>query len=267
VPGPHPLVEAAVDEIGIPPGMALEIDVACDAPPGSSTGTSASVAVAVAGAVDGLHPPLRRRSPQHIAVAAHRAEHVRLGRQCGVQDQLAAAHGGINWIEMTSFPSAAVTPLSVPAAIRRRLDRQLTVVFLGQPHDSSSVHEQVMAELEGSGDASARLERLRQCAAAGRDALLAGDLAAYGRALVDNTDAQAELHPSLVSPAARAVISLAGDAGAIGWKVNGAGGDGGSVSVLGDGRVDLGRVLTDAGWELIPIRLSPDGLRVRDVAD
>jgi hypothetical protein len=35
---------------------------------------------------------------------------------------------------------------------------------------------------------------------------------------------------------------------------------------LGDGRADLGALLRGAGWQLIPIRLSPDGLLVEEVA-
>jgi D-glycero-alpha-D-manno-heptose-7-phosphate kinase len=265
LPGPHPLLEAVVAEVGAPPGLTLEIHVHCEAPPGSSTGTSASVSVAVAAAVDALSPQAKRRTPTEIAAVAHRAEHVRLGRQSGIQDQLAAAFGGINWIEMTAFPEAKVTPLAVSPATRKALDDRLRVVFLGQPHDSASVHEQVIAELEGG--ALARLEPLRQCAVAGRDALLAGDLTAYGRALIANTEAQGQLHPALIGSAAQAVIDVARAAGAVGWKVNGAGGDGGSVSVLGDGRVDPAPALQEAGWTLIPTRLCADGLRVEEVAD
>ena len=43
---------------------------------------------------------------------------------------------------------------------------------------------------------------------------------------------QAALHPSLVSDVAARVIDVARAHGAAGWKVNGAGGDGGSVTVM-----------------------------------
>jgi D-glycero-alpha-D-manno-heptose-7-phosphate kinase len=44
--------------------------------------------------------------------------------------------------------------------------------------------------------------------------------------------AQARLHPALISPDAWRVIEIARSHGAAGWKVNGAGGDGGSVTIL-----------------------------------
>ena len=66
-----------------------------------------------------------------------------------------------------------------------------------------------------------------------RDAALDGDLDRFGRALQDNTAAQADLHPDLVSREAWRIIEIASAHGAAGWKVNGAGGDGGSLTILG----------------------------------
>jgi D-glycero-alpha-D-manno-heptose-7-phosphate kinase len=250
LPGPHPLLEAVADEIGLPEGRQIEVRVRCAAPAGSSMGTSAAVAVAVAAAVEALVESPLRRSPYELATAAQRAEYVRCRRQCGVQDQLAAAYGGVSWIEVIDFPDAAVTPIAPPPG----LDGALHVVLLGT-HDSSAVHEQVIASLSPE---SSVLERLRRCAAAGRDALLAGDLPAFGRAMITNTEAQGELHPALVSSAAHAAIAVARRSGALGWKVNGAGGEGGSLTVLGGDA----RRLADAGLVLLPIALSADGVRV-----
>ena len=48
----------------------------------------------------------------------------------------------------------------------------------------------------------------------------------------DNTAAQAELHADLIHVDARRVFEIAAAHGAAGWKVNGAGGDGGSITLL-----------------------------------
>ena len=47
-----------------------------------------------------------------------------------------------------------------------------------------------------------------------------------------NTEAQAQLHPALVGTEARRVIEIAKEHGALGYKVNGAGGEGGSLTLL-----------------------------------
>ncbi len=52
--------------------------------------------------------------------------------------------------------------------------------------------------------------------------------------MIENTEAQARLHPALISPEAASVIEIAKAHGALGWKVNGAGGDGGSLTILSE---------------------------------
>ena len=49
--------------------------------------------------------------------------------------------------------------------------------------------------------------------------------------MVENYGAQGRLHPDLISADARRVVEIARAHGAIGWKVNGAGGDGGSLTL------------------------------------
>ena len=99
-----------------------------------------------------------------------------------------------------------------------------------------------------------------------RDAVVAGDLAALGAAMRDNTATQATLHPELVHADAWRVIEIAAAHGAAGWKVNGAGGDGGSITLLGSGdraaRRAMLRAIVEDNPALVPIPivLSRDGL-------
>jgi len=262
----HALLEAAIEEARVPEQYALEITIHSQIPGGASTGTSAAVSVALIGALDALTPG--RMTPHEIAYAAHRVETERLKLQSGIQDQLCAAYGSLNYIEMFAYPYATVSQIQVPDAVWWELERRLVLVFLGKTHSSSAVHEQVIAGLEREGGASPRLEALRQMAERSRDAVYAGDFAALGRAMIDNTAAQAELHPALVSADAQQLIKLASEHGAIGWKVNGAGGEGGSVALLCGANASAKRSLLRAIphenplFQPIPIVLSRHGLRV-----
>jgi D-glycero-alpha-D-manno-heptose-7-phosphate kinase len=269
--GLHPLLEAAVAELPPPEDVAIEITIYSEAPAGCSTGTSATVCVALLGALDRLTPG--RMAPHEVAYAAHRIEVERLGRQSGIQDQLCAAYGGVNYIEMFAYPHATVSQLDLPNPIWWELERRLLLIYLGKTHSSSAVHEQVIAGLEREGGASPRLAALRRTAARSRDALYAGDFAALGRAMADNTAAQGALHPALVSAEAHALIALARARGALGWKVNGAGGAGGSLTLLCGADPGARRRLIQAiaedfpHFRPIPIALSRFGLRVWDVGD
>lgn len=226
----HPLLEAAIDYMNVPRDVSLEVLINSEAPAGCSTGTSAAVSVAMLGALDRLTPG--RMSPHEIAAAAQRIEMELLHQQCGIQDQIASAHGGINFIEMYAYPSATVSPIRIPDPLWWELESRLSLIFVGQTHDSSKVHEMVIRDLEGAGPDCPKLVPLRKTAAQSKDALYAGDFAALGRAMIENTEAQAALHPELIGPHHQRVIEIAKSHGAEGWKVNGAGGSGGSVTIL-----------------------------------
>jgi D-glycero-alpha-D-manno-heptose-7-phosphate kinase len=266
--GPHPLLEAALREVPPPADLDIEIAVRSDAPAGASTGTSAAVAVALLAALDRLAGGAC--GPQEIARAAHRVETVHLARQSGVQDQLCSAFGGVNYIEITAYPHAAVTPIAVPDTIRAALQRRLALVYLGRPHSSSDIHEKVARDLERRGPDCAPLEALRAAARRARDAILAGDLDALGQSMRDNTVTQSELHTELVHADAWRIIEIAAEHGAAGWKVNGAGGDGGSVTLLASrdrgARRAMLRALVEENSSLVPVPivLSRHGVRVAE---
>jgi D-glycero-alpha-D-manno-heptose-7-phosphate kinase len=229
--GPHPLLEAAFREIPPPANADLRVTIASKAPAGASTGTSAAVLVALLGALDRIAGG--RRGAHEIAMAAHAVETVHLGEESGIQDQLGSAYGGANFVEMTDYPHATVTRLPFPDRLRHELQRRLKVIFLGRAHSSWVVHGKVVKNLERRGPDCSELEALRAAAVRARDAFVAGDLAALGAAMCDNTTAQATLHPELVHADAWRVIEIAKAHGVAGWKVNGAGGDGGSITLLG----------------------------------
>lgn len=258
LPGRHRLLESALDLLPPPPGGPVEVVVRTGVPPGCGTGTSAAVAVALLAALGAWRG--EAQGPTELARTAHRLETEVVGAESGVQDQLAAALGGITYLEVDAYPAATATPLGHWAA----LDDHLAVVDLGRAHDSSSLHRQVIADR--SARARAALDRLREAACAGREAAAGRDLLGLGRAMVANTEAQAALHPALVGTAARRVVASAGAEGALGWKVNGAGGDGGSVTLLArdaGARTVLGRRLAEElGLGLLPLRLSPAGVQV-----
>jgi D-glycero-alpha-D-manno-heptose-7-phosphate kinase len=264
----HPLLEAALAEVMPPEAYALEITIYSEVPAGASTGTSAAVTVALIGALDALTPG--RMTAHEVAYAAHRVETRRLGLQSGIQDQLCAAYGGLSYIEMFTFPYATVSQIEVPKAIWWELERRLLLVFLGKSHSSSVIHEQLIADLKRAGSAATPLAALRHAAEDSRDALYAGDFTALGQAMIDNTNAQRMLHPALIGTEAHEVIAMALEHGVIGWKVNGAGGEGGSVTLLCGSSASEQRNLlrtiaqTNPLFRSIPIRLSRTGLRVWD---
>jgi D-glycero-alpha-D-manno-heptose-7-phosphate kinase len=262
VPAEHRLLAAAVGEAGALREDDVVLRIASAVPPGSSLGTSAAVCVGVIAALDAVRG--QSRPPEALARAAHRAEVGHLGRESGVQDQIAAAHGGANLIVIDPYPAVSRQAVSLSAPTVRALDERLVHIAYGTPHDSSAVHEQVIAGLTQEGPAAARLEVLRARAADAADALAAGDVDRYGEVLTAATDGQAALHPALLSGDARELIEVARSHRATGWKVNGAGGEGGSISVLCRSEEEaraVGAEATRLGHRPLDLRLAPAGAR------
>lgn len=261
----HPLIEAAFRLFNLPKDLQLEVSIFSEAPAGASTGTSAAVSVAVIGALDFISGGAL--TSHEIAGKAHYVETEILKLQSGIQDQLCSAYGGVNFIEMKNYPESSVSPIYLKEGLAWELESRLLLIYLGKPHSSSEVHKTVIARLESSPQFRKCLDPLRQAAEDGKRALLSGDLRAFGNTMIANTEAQAKLHPELVGERARKVIEIAKEFKVCGWKVNGAGGAGGSVTLLMGENTRHKHALIQAiesanpDFKNIPIRLAPYGLR------
>lgn len=252
----HPLLEHCVAEAtagrlealtATGPGHDLRVTIRSGVPVGASLGTSASVMVALLAALDRLlHSPAEGSgddadrvlvSPAtELARRAHIVETGPAGRQAGVQDHWAAALGGFQHLVVDTYPEVRARPLAVTDAVSAELGARLVTVVFG-PHDSSEVHDEVIhALLSCDGDAHLRVRqatrKLSSLATVAAAALEAGDIDGWADVLTRSTVTQAELHARLVGPAHTAAIDKVRALGAAGWKVNGAGGNGGSLTVV-----------------------------------
>ena len=264
----HPLIQGAINSVSIPKHEMLHISLFSHVPAGSSTGTSASVCVTLLGALGQL--VRQHRTPHEIAYMAHRVETEKLGLQSGIQDQMAAAHGGICFIDMYQYPEATVTKLDVEESVLEEIGQRISLIYLGQSHSSSAMHEEVIAFLEKQGAQFAIIQALRSLAEQAKNHLLEGDLDAFGEVMIQNNECQRSLHSGLISEEADCVSAIARKYNAIGWKVNGAGGKGGSLTILGsrDEKKREGMLAEinslGKGIRSIPISLARFGVTVQE---
>jgi D-glycero-alpha-D-manno-heptose-7-phosphate kinase len=262
--GKHDLLKAAFKLFPVPESIGLDIIIKSQMPPGASTGTSAAVSTALVGALARLLD--KSVAPYGIAELTHQIETKVLKLQCGVQDQLASAIGGINNIHIANYPSATVEQVPLADEIWWELERRMVLVYLGASHNSSQIHSQVIKSLESNPD-SQILKSLQKLAISAANYLWNGDFNSFGQIMDANTKLQSELHPELVSEKAKEVFDLASFYNVCGKKVNGAGGNGGSVSLLfNENEQDKTKFIEDLDKikdiRYIPIYLSRRGLRV-----
>ena len=111
---------------------------------------------------------------------------------------------------------------------------------------------------------------MRALAEQAKGCLLAKDLESFGEVMIQNNECQRSLHEALISEEADSVINIAKKYKALGWKVNGAGGKGGSLTILGSEEDTLRKqMLGDInslgkGIRSIPISLALSGVTVKD---
>ncbi len=262
----YPLLQAAICSLPVPKDLKLDIQIDSSIPAGSSTGTSGSVCVALLGALDQITP--QKRKTEEIASLAHKVETEKLGWQSGIQDQICAAHGGVCFIDMYSYPEARVSKLKLRKKVEKALNNRLCLIYLGSGHSSSLLHEEVIRLLENKGFEFSLINKLKELAQEAKHCLMEGDLDLFGKIMKENNEYQRSLHPGLISKQADSVIRIARKYNASGWKVNGAGGDGGSLTILGSENPDHKKKMLEEinslgkGIQSIPIFLNFQGLEV-----
>jgi len=251
------LLKAAVKRLEIEGG--LDIYVRADAPPSCGTGTSASIAVALISALatyKGLH-----LDQKEIAILAHKLEIEELGLESGVQDQYAASFGGINFMEI-NYPNVKMVKVTVDEKRILDLEKHFVLVYLSS-RSSSEMHKAVIDNYKKGNKITLKsLEIIKECAYEMKNAILSEDLTYMGDVMNKNWDAQKQLHSLMVNPIIRKVEKIAMNNGAVGFKLNGAGG-GGSASILADiGKENLlKRQLSKAGFQLLSAKLDFMGVQ------
>jgi D-glycero-alpha-D-manno-heptose-7-phosphate kinase len=253
------LLKAAVKRLGVEGGF--DATVWADVPPGCGVGTSAAVAVAMIG---GLSRFRRELLPPHgVAQTAQRLETEELGLECGVQDQLAAAYGGVCFMEV-DYPDATVSRLDIEDDVLHELEERLVLAYVGQSRLSDAVHRRVIEGLEtGDEGITDALTTLRGLPHEMKAALMQGDFDAMAEVVNANWAAQKQLHPSITNDLVDHAFDVAMSSGAVAGKANGAGG-GGSITFLAEPgyEVRLREALAEeAGCDILPVRVSRTGVQ------
>ena len=223
------LLKAAVRQMRLETGM--RISVRCDAPPGSGTGSSASVGVALLGLLDYLRAQAHglertKLSRFEIADMACELEH-ELGIIGGKQDQFAAALGGINYMEFLEDGKVAIQPVAIPQSLRFDLEKHLILCYTGQSRLSGDTNDtMISAYRAGDATVSAALRTVKRVARDVYRAFLAGDMEWFGELLLEEWAARERLAPGVVTDRMRQIKDKAMSEGAVGAKVCGAGGGG-----------------------------------------
>lgn len=134
----HNIIREALKITGIRKG--IEIIYMADIPlSGAGVGLASSSALAV-GVLNALHAYKGEyATPELLAREACEIEIGRLGQQIGIQDQYAAAYGGLNQYRFYPNEKVSVNPIIGCSETMKKLEDNLLMFYTGQTRDSRKI--------------------------------------------------------------------------------------------------------------------------------
>ncbi len=230
-----------------------------EAPPGSGTGSSASMGVALVGLLDAMQGSGMSR--HEIAAMANALEIEEIGIAGGRQDQYAAAYGGLNYMTFNDS-EVTVEALEPSRDFVLELEKSLLLVYTGKSRLSGDIINTVMGAYERQEPGvTEALMNLREAGAQMREAIMAEDLARVGAVLDFNWDNQRRLYDDMTTAKIDALFAVARPEGVLGGKACGAGGGGCIVLLCEPDREHLVRnQVEDLGGTCIDFNFDYEGV-------
>lgn len=229
-----------------------------ESPAGAGIAGSSALAIAACGALARWSGA--RTDAEALLEVAMNVECQAIRVPTGVQDYRPALYGGVAAIELRVDEVRRVG-LDVDP---RELERRIVLAYTGAPRNSGTNNWEITKRhLDGDRGVFDCFERIRDTAAAMREALERGDWEEVGRQIAREWDNRRCLAPGVTTPAIESLIGAASAAGATAAKVCGAGG-GGCLFCYGPpaSRDAIAGALERGGARLLDYRIETEGLRL-----
>jgi D-glycero-alpha-D-manno-heptose-7-phosphate kinase len=229
-----------------------------ESPAGAGIAGSSALAIALCGAFARLTGA--SMNPEDLLQVAMNIECQTIQVPTGVQDYRPAMYGGVAAIELRADGVRRVAIDVDP----RELEQRIVLAYTGEPrHSGTNNWEITKRHIDGDRAIFDCFERIRDTAAAMREALARGDWDEVGRQIAIEWDNRKQLSPGVTTPIIEDLIQRAAAAGATAAKVCGAGG-GGCLFCFGPpaARPAIAAALAEGGARLLDYRIETNGLQL-----
>jgi D-glycero-alpha-D-manno-heptose-7-phosphate kinase len=241
------------------PPTGLELDTDSEAPAGAGIAGSSTLIIAIVSVLNrltgaGYRPEQLREISQNIEAQIIRVP-------TGSQDYYPALYGGVGAVELGPV-GIARKAISVDL---EDFSERVVLAYTGAPRQSGINNWEVMkAHINGERRVHRNFDQIAAIAQAMRRALEKSDWSEAGRLLRQEWELRRRNIPGISTPLIDRLIRVARRAGAVGAKVCGAGG-GGCVFFLVErgAKQRVAAMIERAGATLLPVRVAPEGVRVR----
>ena len=250
----------------------VHVEIVSESPPKSALGGSSTAAVALIGAISKLlaGDGIPRMSTEQIVLLAHAIEEAAAGIACGLQDQLAAAYGGVHaWY----WPGEPADPPFKRTEVLTKVDyatleTRLLLAYCGVPHESQDINGKWIDQFV-RGKARHLWSEIVSCTNEFVQALTVKDWSAAVHAINKEVSIRRKMTPEVFDEIGVALSDKA-LAYSCGARFTGSGG-GGCIWALGDADdiMKLRSAWTDIlsqreGAKLLDARVDPTGLQITD---
>ena len=216
----HPAVREILRYLKIDRGVEIHHDG--DLPARSGLGSSSAFTVGLIHALHALNGNMPNK--QQLARESIYIEQECLKETVGSQDQVLAAHGGLNHIVFHTDGAISVRPMTLPRERIRELNSHLMLFFTGISRTASNIAESYVNGVEAK---EKEIRAISDMVDEGIAILSKGqDLGYFGRLLHESWQVKRHLSPKVSSSSIEGIYNEAMAAGALGGKLIGAGGGG-----------------------------------------
>ena len=237
-------------------GHGITLTTNSQSPSGAGIAGSSALNVAVCAALADWQRV--HYEPEALLEIAMNIEAQAINVPTGLQDYRPALYGGIAALEL-EVDGVRRVPLDVDL---KELQRHIVLCYTGEPRNSGTNNWEITKKhIDGDRHVFDCFERIRDAAAAMRDAFARKDWDEVGSAIAAEWDTRKRLTPGVSTPAIDDLIARASRAGATAAKVCGAGG-GGCLFCYGppDRRGAIRDALAAGGARLLDFRIERHGL-------
>jgi D-glycero-alpha-D-manno-heptose-7-phosphate kinase len=218
----HPAVRKGLQYLGYDDDRGIEIHFQGDLPARSGIGSSSSFAVGLINSLSLLKG--KQLTKDELAAKAIELEQKILAETVGSQDQMAAAHGGLNVIRFSQSGAITLEPLNISEARVAELESHLMLLYTGSSRMATEIASKVTAQLFDHSDDLRRMYRMVDEAV---DILKGGgSLKAFGELLDEGWMLKRSLADGVTTSQVDQIYDTARAHGCIGGKLIGAGGAG-----------------------------------------
>ena len=201
-----------------------------DVPAQSGLGSSASYAVATIKAIASIQK--KNFSKIDIAKISYEIEKIKLRENTGIQDAIAASHGGMNFVEIESNGKYKINKCSISEKQKEKFFDRILLVFTGIQRSSSNQAALTLKEMEKK---EKHFKELYDMAFEGRNLLFSNEFDKFGNLLDESWKIKASLNNKMSNKKIDNLYNFSKSQGALGMKILGAGGGGFAAVFLKNG--------------------------------